>query len=170
MPKRLPPFAALLLLLCCGCGKKPSATADAVDRFVVSGLDSLTLYSIHPRTPDIDEVGDEETYEKLLAAATPKFFHGHPVLQTTATDKPDEIAALLKSVTRSMRTAAFGAKCFDPRHGLRLTRGDTHLDLVICYECEYVQLWEGGVKQPYETIAESSKAALDRFLAAAKPQ
>ncbi|HRQ91071.1 MAG TPA: hypothetical protein PLA50_19935 [Bacteroidia bacterium] len=170
MPTRLLPLAALFLLLCCGCGKKPSATADAVDRFVAGGIDSLVVHSIHPRAPEIDEVGDEETYEKLLSAVTPEFFHGHAVLQTATTDKPDEIAALLKSTTRSMRTTAYGAKCFDPRHGLRLTRGETHLDLVICYECEHVQLWEGGAKRPYETIAESSKAALDRFLAATKGQ
>lgn len=169
MTGRALPFAALLLLLCCGCGKKPHATADAVDRFLAGGIDSLAVHSIFPRAPEIDGVGDDETYEKLLATVTPDFFHGYPVLQTATTSEPGSIDDLLKSVTRSMRASAYGAKCFDPRHGLRLTRGDAHLDLVICYECEHVQLWEAGTEHPYETIAESSKDALDRFLAAAKP-
>lgn len=38
-----------------------------------------------------------------------------------------------------------GAKCFDPRHVLRATSGETTVDFVICFECQQMQIWTGSV-------------------------
>jgi hypothetical protein len=36
------------------------------------------------------------------------------------------------------------ALCFNPRHGLRVVSGKRTLDFLICFECNRVQIFEGG--------------------------
>lgn len=37
-----------------------------------------------------------------------------------------------------------GAKCFEPRHVLRATRGEVTVDFIICFECEQMEIWTGS--------------------------
>jgi hypothetical protein len=36
-----------------------------------------------------------------------------------------------------------GAKCFEPRHGVRATAGDATVDLVVCFACAWVYVYLG---------------------------
>jgi hypothetical protein len=72
-------------------------------------------------------------------------FYGHEILGRV----------LIKDVaTRKKLTSAlqWGARqsdgtrmaCFNPRHGIRVTRGGVVTDFVICFECRQVEVWRGG--------------------------
>lgn len=36
------------------------------------------------------------------------------------------------------------AACFLPRHGVRVTKPDKSFDLVVCFECRQLKLFDGG--------------------------
>ena len=82
-----------------------------------------------------------------------KLFHGWLVLGRTTIregSRRDELVdALRRSVANSSGAYVY---CFDPRHGIRASLGAQTVDLVICFECERIELYGH----------ESSRVATDR--------
>jgi hypothetical protein len=73
-------------------------------------------------------------------------FHGHTVLgRATVTD-----AALRTRIVRTIeRGAGHGtrSKCFNPRHGVHTMHGSKMVDLMICYECGEIDVYDGTESQ-----------------------
>jgi hypothetical protein len=46
---------------------------------------------------------------------------------------------IFKTLSHGVAEAFNGAFCFDPRHGIRATRNGKTVDLVICFECEWIE-------------------------------
>lgn len=89
-----------------------------------------TLYSIDP---------------SVRGEALPDSFQGYLALGSHRVSDPK----LLQQVVQELDEAAemWGgslAMCFNPRHGIRVTSGDKTFDMVICYECSRVYLYEGS--------------------------
>jgi hypothetical protein len=91
-------------------------------------------------------------------------FHDQPILRSVVLSS-EQAARAGKQVTDSIaRNPVLMTACFYPRHGIRLTRGAQHVDLVICFECETVHVYRGGAMERLN-IDEAPRAALDAFLA-----
>jgi hypothetical protein len=98
-----------------------STALDAADRY--------ELLSLDPR---------------LRVPATPDLFHGFRVLgQTVVSDEGTR-----RELNRALRKGAESIfanrpRCFNPRHGIRVTRAGRTTDFLICFECEQVEVWSG---------------------------
>ncbi len=63
-------------------------------------------------------------------------FHGYRVTGRAALPDAGQRKALAELVLRGIRESdGSQAKCFEPRHGIRVEQDAKVLDLVICYEC-----------------------------------
>ena len=72
--------------------------------------------------------------------------------------KPDTGVGLSRSV----------AACFIPHHGLRIKSSERTIDLVICFHCSQVQLFENGaLSRESIQISRSPQQTFDDILRAA---
>jgi len=113
---------------------------------------TVTLYSLEPRSTN----------------ANAKIFHGHTILGETTIDD----AAARKKLFAAFRKGVADhdgsvAACFLPHHGLRIESDRGTLDLVICFECAQVKVYENGVPSEALLISTSPRAAFDELLEAA---
>jgi len=90
-------------------------------------------------------------------------FHGHRVLGTAAIND-DETRKKLVSTFKGAVAENQGivAACFNPRHGIRVTRNEKHEDFVICFECNQVQVF-GEVRGEF-LITGSAQPLFDSVL------
>lgn len=58
-------------------------------------------------------------------------------------------------------------RCFNPRHGIRVTKNGVVTDFVICFECGRVQVWRGDQRLAYFAVTKSPQPAFDAVLNAA---
>jgi hypothetical protein len=127
-----------------GCGRNPIAD--------ISDQDQLTLYSI-----DGKRFGPGKNPD---AAET---FHDYPVLGhfdvIDGQQRRDLLAALRKGMSDGKQTA----KCFWPRHAIRIVSGGKITDYLICFECYHVHIYsdESVTVRP---IDGKQQEAFDRVL------
>jgi hypothetical protein len=57
-----------------------------------------------------------------------------------------------------------GAKCFLPRHGIRVTADGKTIDLVICFECSWIYIYYGDKDGPHVTTSGGPQPAFDKVL------
>jgi hypothetical protein len=92
-------------------------------------------------------------------------FHGWEVLGTTAVEdagiRQKIVAALEKGVQENQGVAA---ECFNPRHGIRATRGDQTTDFVICFECLQVEVYVGDKRTNSFLVSRSPQPLFDKIL------
>lgn len=105
-----------------------------------------------PRMPGVASVALDtaEQYELLSLdperadAPSPDLFHDYRVLgKTVITDRATR-ARLDKALRGGVKRAFSRVRCFSPRHGIRVTTGGQTTDIVICFECAQVQVWNGS--------------------------
>jgi len=100
----------------------------------IENANQVILYSIR---------GDAYRYTKNV-----KFddeLHGYPVLgkvQIKEATKRRAIADALKSAVNSASGEVYG--CFWPRHAVRVVSKGRTVDYLICFECEWVYVYEGS--------------------------
>ncbi|MCZ7648893.1 MAG: hypothetical protein M5U26_27160 [Planctomycetota bacterium] len=128
----------------------PEAVQAALEK-----AESFTLYSLDPR----------EREEKPKDA-----FHGYAVLGQTevkeAETRKELLAAFKKGVEENQGEMA---KCFEPRHGIRVKDGETTHDLVICFECLQVLSYRDAKeeREQHFLVSASPQPAFDAVLKAA---
>jgi hypothetical protein len=117
----------------------------------------LTLYSLQPGDMELDS-------QDLKTKPT---FHGYLILgKTSVTDakaKSDLLAAFYKGISDSNGDMA---KCFEPRHGIHVLGNNKSIDLVICFHCEQIEVYEDQ-KMRFVPITDSPKAVFNRILSQA---
>ena len=123
----------------------PAAAGEALEK-----ADAVELLSLDPLRPK------EEPKDG---------FHGWKVLGRTA-PKDDATRRMLTADLRAAAGASEGsaAACFNPRHGLRVTRAGKTVDLVICFECLQVEVYEGEKDAGRFLITDAPQAAFDKVL------
>ncbi|HKB04371.1 MAG TPA: hypothetical protein VKD90_19260 [Gemmataceae bacterium] len=156
MHARFTTSLALLALLVVGPAARAEDKQNKIPddlRAILEKADQFELLSLNPREPD----------------AKPKDgFHGWEVLGKTTVKDADTrknlVAALQKGVAESDGTVA---RCFNPRHGIRVTHDGKTTDLVICFECLQVKAFAGDRRHDF-LVTRSPQPAFDAVLKEAK--
>jgi len=96
-------------------------------------------------------------------------FQGWHVLGKTTVEDPSTrkrlIAALLKGVEENKGDSM---KCFNPRHGIRVTGHGVTADFLICFECFQVMVYVAGEKEQRFLITDSPADVFNQTLEQAK--
>lgn len=99
----------------------------------------------------------------------PEDFHGWRVIGKTTINDPAArkrlVAALEKGVAENKGDSM---KCFDPRHGVRVTLDGATADFVICFRCFQALAYVGGGKEQRFLITDSPAPVFNRTLQDAK--
>lgn len=129
---------------------KPENTLPAAVAAALEKADELEVYSLDGEQPAKDG------------------WHGFKLLGKTAVKGPEahEVGAL---VAKGVAEGKIGAKCFIPRHGVRVTHDGKTYDLVICFECRWVYVHtDGGDKAARFATSDAAEKALNAALTEAK--
>jgi hypothetical protein len=102
----------------------PSVASEALD-----SADTFELMSIDPSPPEVPEPGD---------------FHRFRVLGSTKIATAPARERLRRALDHGAEPFYVnGARCFDPRHGVRVTHAGVTTDFLICFECGWAQVYRG---------------------------
>ncbi|MEE2939740.1 MAG: hypothetical protein VX460_05095 [Planctomycetota bacterium] len=103
-----------------------------------------TIYALDPVREGSDEGSDEGHY------------HGYPVRGRATIDSRSDRAqlshALAQGIAGNQDTLG---KCFLPRHGVRASSGDRACDLVICFECLQIHVYDGSGQRLQDALTTS---------------
>jgi hypothetical protein len=98
--------------------------------------------------------------------ATPQF-HFYYILGQTRITEPQTQKKLTEALQAGARGRASPAACFDPRHGIRVTRSGTVIDIVICFECSQAKVYVNNVADEDFLTTSSPEAVFDEVLKSA---
>jgi hypothetical protein len=151
MRRRWIVFACAICPMAIGCGVDVSA--------VLESADAITLYSIDGNDyfpPEKKPKTDEE-------------FHSCPVLGKVEIRDVSQIRELVGALKEGIDEHGGGAKCFWPRHGVRVARGNQWVDYVICFQCGNVYEYTSasGARYKEEGGRKPLKAILNKHLTGA---
>jgi hypothetical protein len=126
--RSLPALVLVAGLASAGPGDDPYDTLPATASALLDEAESLELLSLDPggRTPDVASG-----------------FHGWKILGRTTLRDASGRKAIVAAIRRGVREADDASGCFEPRHGLRATKGGKDVDLVICFSCRWIEVREG---------------------------
>jgi hypothetical protein len=110
-------FACIVCPVTIGCG------VDSRD--VLESADSITLYSID----------GNDYFPPKKKPKTDEEFHSYPVLGKVEVTDASKLRQLVVALKEGIDEHGGGAKCFWPRHGVRVVRGNQWVDYVICFQC-----------------------------------
>jgi hypothetical protein len=136
--------------------------------------DKGTLYSIKHRELDDDDKEIDAIAAKSkglptpVPEPTPELLDEYEILGKVELDK-----AKLNIVANEFRSAldhwnGTENACFNPRHALRIESGGHVYDLVLCYECKQLEIYEDGAEIRGDWGAGGSPAVLNKILTDAK--
>jgi len=148
MPARLVALGCFVVLvgLALGCRREPLAGINAPEQ--------LTLYSLHPQELSPDEV-----------ARAGETFHGWRVLGKIVITEPEKRKELVDALNDAMaRRPEIGAKCFWPRHGLRIVDKGKTVEYVVCFQCSRFEEFVGEARQRYELLNPDVQPTFDKPL------
>jgi len=96
-------------------------------------------------------------------------FHGWPVIGKTTVKDPDARNRLLAALEKGVEeNKGDSMKCFNPRHGIRVTHDGMTADFVICFECFQVVVYVTGDKEQRFLITASPAPVFNQTLQQAK--
>lgn len=109
----------------------------AQKRRFLENSEQFTLYSLRDGNENVS-----------VAPAPDKIFHRYEILGKMLVTDPKIKAQLIQSLYYGMEHRnGFAAACFNPRHGIRATKGKRTVDVVICFECSQIDFWESNQRQ-----------------------
>lgn len=99
-------------------------------------------------------------------------FHGYKVLGKTAIknlDKTEEKSAVVDWINEGIKESDGSvAACFNPRHGIKATHDGKTVELVICFECLSMQVFDADGKQSSVLTSGSPQKTFDKLLVTAR--
>jgi hypothetical protein len=142
-----PVVAAFVLLfaMLIGCGRQEAP------------IDAMTLFSLDGNyTP---EDGKQPPSE---------MFNGYPVLGKLEIASPNDRLAILRAVQRGIAESdGKEAKCFWPRHGVRLKQSGKTIEFLICFHCLQLEQYIDG-KPVHKPTTDTPKSVLNGYLKQAR--
>jgi hypothetical protein len=149
----LPVFLALL-----GAGGESRAEVkrqiSAEAREILNKAKTIELYSLGP---ELQDAGSKDKGPTL---------HDWRVLGKTTVKDAKTRGALMAAFKKTPGTK--GAKCFEPRHAVRATHGGKTIDLIICFECSWIYVYEGDTHTTILVVPSKGQPVFDKVLRAAK--
>lgn len=141
---------ALTLTSCAsGLGFEPT------ERAVLERAEHGEIFALNPVPPEPEEV----------AKAPGELFQGYRVLGKAKLTSKEERDRLIEAVRDAIRSNdGTAAKCFTPRHGLRIVAQGDAVDLVICFECYQMRVHQGP-NEHMLLIGRDGESELDAALA-----
>ena len=129
-------------------GESNQIPADA--RTILEKADSFELLSLEPTTPK------ESPAES---------FHGWKVLGKKRVDKADVQKMLVEAFEKGVEEyEGEGARCFNPRHGLKVRHAGQGADFVICFECDRVRAYVEGQNEHEFLVSRSPTDLFNKVL------
>jgi len=136
--------AAVVAMAACGNGNVIPAPAAAI----LNQADHFELLSLDPRPQWEPAEGD---------------FHRYKVLGTVVINDAETRKKIVSAFKRAVaENQGIVAACFNPRHGISVTRNGNQEDFVICFECAQVEVF--GEVQGEFLITGSARALFDSVL------
>jgi hypothetical protein len=146
----------LIVVAPIGCG---SGAATGVTFPDLSALEQLTLFSIDGRDP-----GEDGRRGQRVPAAVGEF-RGYPVLGQVEVTDPERREQLVAALQDGYaRRPKMGAKCFWPRHGIRLVAKGQTVEYVICFQCAWLDQYSGESRPRKEPINPDVQPVFDKTL------
>ena len=110
--------------------------------------EKLTLYSID------FQAFEESSFHDIR-------FHGNRILGETVITSVEARRQVARAIQKGVKAWDGNLyHCFNPRHGLRVIRGAAVYDLLICFECQQIQIFDGeviaGEVKVHETMLDST--------------
>src|SRR5262249_1520099 len=121
------------------------------------GSQQYVLYSLQPLPMGFDA-------EERNAVTT---FHGFRILGQTPIRDAKVKSRLLAAFYDGIGSSdGMVAGCFNPRHGIRAGQSPKSLDIVVCFQCEQIEIHDEHGKRTVP-ITRSPQPVLDRILSEA---
>jgi hypothetical protein len=121
----------------------------------LTNADQYELLSLQPRASGIMGSGDAP------------MFCGQQLLGRIGVTDPAVRLKLNDALQRGVREISDPNQvkaCFNPRHGIRVTRSGVTTNFVICFECRQVQVWRGGTEIASFLTSASPQPVFDEVL------
>lgn len=107
---------------------------------VLKDAEEWTIYALQPEMEGPVEDG----------------FHGHAIRGQAMIDSRSDRAQLSHALAQGIAgNQDMMAHCFLPRHGIRAASGDRVCDLVICFECLQINVYDGGEERAAQVLTTS---------------
>jgi hypothetical protein len=133
----------------------PNYLPPGVDRILANG--EFELLSLDPAL----------LTDKQRRRLGPKLFHGYKVLGRIKIPRGSQRQELLQALHQAIaNSSGLYVYCFEPRHAIRASVGAQTVDLVICFECERIEVYSPEKSLAYTNA--SAQPALDDALKRAK--
>jgi hypothetical protein len=121
-------------------------------------IDSMTLYSLRSTMASLPN-------ENGALKGSVATFHRYPVLGKLNITSVADRVVILDAIQKAKKPGPTAVECFDPRHGVRLTRNGTTIDYVICFYCtKYDEYLDALQVASQWQIDENAKSVLDDYL------
>ena len=133
--------------------ENPSLSKEA--KAVLDQAEQIELYSLDPAGGPLKKDAEKNG------------FHGWKVLGKTKLADAKTSKKVMAAIYKGIPEGFGPAGCFHPRHGIRATLKDKTVDLVICFECMSMTVYNGEKGEIVYTSA-SPQPVLDKVLTAAK--
>jgi hypothetical protein len=123
-------------------------------------LDKASAFELYSLDPD----------EEKNPRDKPARLRGWKVLGKTTVKTPGDAGKKLLAALEKALDKGGGAKCFDPRHAIHAEYEGKTVDLLICFECEWVYVYFDGKKEAAAklTIDRAIQPVFDNVLREAK--
>ena len=146
-------FLTLVTAGMIGCGSSVgSKTIPADAKTLLEQAERFELYSLDPDPSKRDE-------------SSPNAFQRWKVLGSTTILNADTRKALVTALKKGVEeNQGMVAACFNPRHGIRVTKGDKTADFVICFECYRAQVYFEKEKAQGFLVTRSPEPEFNRVL------
>ena len=128
---------------------------DAQQKNFLENSEHFTLYSLAPY-----ENPEAQSVSKTLQ--NNHRFHGYAIIGQAPIDDAKTRHQLLNSLYEGADNDRH-LTCFDPHHGIRATRGNQTMDLVICFACSTMKV-SGNVANDSIYIDSTQRGTFDHVL------
>lgn len=143
-------FTLIAVAALVGCSKDQHYQLPSSVDELLAEEHTVELLSLSPeRIFEVDHKGEE-------------LFHEFELLGRAELDKAsaDKLMSALQASTAAITKDYEFPECFNPRHGLRLKSQDKLIDLVICFECAQIYVYQ---TKEDDDFAGTSGAPLELF-------
>jgi hypothetical protein len=119
--------ATLLTTLCARAAEEKENKLPADAKVILEKAEQFEMFSLDP---SVERVKGKDG------------FHSWKVLGKTVVKKAEVRKQILADLDKGISDSdGNGAKCFDPRHGIRAKHDGKTIDLVICFECGWIYVF-----------------------------
>lgn len=125
------------------------------ERAVLESAATMEVFGLDPNLGKRRSAEDEKTIG----------FHGYPVLRRVQVNDESTRSKVARAVVRGWRQFNDEPfKCFDPHHGIRVTRSGQTADFVICFSCKQVSVYSATEYAGSFLTGDAAEELFDRLL------